>query len=332
MSRPIYLRDLGVMKSLGEPRRLEILRRLMVKAATLSQLGRVMGLHPAKVRYHLKKLEEANLVEFVSSREVRGFVEKYYKATAQAFFLNQIVLPKYDQGNSVIFLGSHDPALELLADRLEQVGPGIKLIAIPVGSLDGLIALRQGFCQMTGCHLYDPADGEYNTSYVRHFFPGQPMHLVTLAHRLQGLLIPPGNPKQVQGVGDLVRKDLTLVNRKPGSGTRLWLDQQLKSIGVSPDQVHGYSYEVRTHSEVAQAVLTGKSDVGLAVFAAAKLFKLDFIPLFEERFDFVLHADDFQSNLFLPIFEHLHSTQFRNEFTQLGGYDAHDTGKEFNII
>ena len=331
MKRPKYLHDMEVMKTLGDPYRLEIVRRLMVRPATLSQLGDLMGLHPAKVRYHLKKLEAVNLVAFVSSREVRGFVEKYYSATAQAYFLNQVILPHYDPENTVIFLGSHDPALELLSEYLENAGTGIKLVAIPIGSLDGLIALRQGFCQMTGCHLYDPEDGVYNSSYVRHFFPGQPMHLVTLAYRLQGLLVPQGNPKHIQGVGDLVRDDVSVVNRKPGSGTRLWLDQQLKSIGISSDEIFGYDHEVSTHSAVAEVVKEGEADVGLAVFAAARQNRLDFIPLFEERFDFVIPADDFQNELLLPILDHLNSSQFKREFTQLGGYDSHDTGKETHI-
>lgn len=331
MHTPQHLTDLIVIKTLGDPRRLEILRRLMVEAATLSQLGDVMGLHPAKVRYHLKQLEAANLVTFVSSREVRGFVEKYYTATARAFFINQAILPKFDRENSLVFLGSHDPALELLASHLEQVGSSTHLITLPVGSLEGLISLRQGYCQLTGCHLYDPVEGEYNTSFVRHIFPGEEMHLVTLAHRLQGLLVLPGNPKNIQGVKDLESPNLTLVNREPGSGTRLWLDQQLKSLDLDVDQIIGYQQEVNTHSQVAESIIGGRADVGLAVFAVAKRFQLDFIPLFEERFDLVIPSNEFHRQQLAPIVENLHSKQFRDDLIKLGGYDPHDTGKELKL-
>ncbi|MCJ7703269.1 MAG: ArsR family transcriptional regulator [Anaerolineales bacterium] len=320
-----------IIQTLGDPRRLEILRLLMVEPATLSQLGAEMGLHPAKVRFHLKKLEGANLVAFVSSREVRGFVEKYYRATAQAYFINLVVFPQPDQKRTIISLGSDDLALELLADQLDQDDSMPRLMALPVGSLDGLIALRQGICQMTGCHLYDPIDREYNASYVRHFFPGQPMHLITLAHRLQGLLVPPGNPKGIQGLGDLVGEGLTFINRKPGSGTRLWLDQQLKAIRAEPHLIRGYTNEVNTHSQVAEEVLSGNADVGLAVLAAARHFHLDFIPLFEERYDLVIPEVEFQSDLLVPMLEHLNSAQFRNSLAKLGGYDPHDTGKEAQI-
>ena len=331
MSKPQYLHDLTVIQTLGDPRRLEILRRLMIDAATLSQLGEVMDLHPAKVRYHLKKLEAAHLVTYVSSRQVRGFVEKYYTATAQAYFINQIVLPQFDREGTLFFLGSHDPALELLANHLVEDEADTRLVVLPVGSLEGLIALRQGFCQITGCHLYDPVDQEYNTSFVRHFFPGESMRLVTLAHRLQGLLVAPGNPKNIQSLTDLSRDDLMLINRKSGSGTRLWLDQQLNAIKMASDQVHGYEKEVSTHSQVAEAILDGQADVGLAVFAAARRYRLDFIPLFEERFDLVIPVETFHSGRFSPIMDRLNSKDFRNDLLNLGGYDPHDTGIETTI-
>lgn len=322
------LHDLNVVQTLGDSRRLEILQRLMVGSATLSQLGAAMGMHPAQVRYHLKRLEAVNLVTFVSSREVRGFVEKYYAATARAFFVNQAILPQFDQEKTVVFLGSHDPSLELITAHLEGTGSGVQLMALPVGSMEGLIALRHGLCQITGCHLYDPIDEVYNTSYVRHFFPGKSMHLVTLAHRLQGLLVLPGNPKKIQGVKDLGRLDLTMVNRESGSGTRLWLDQQIKTAGIDPRRLNGYDREVNTHSRVAEMVSDGQADVGLAVFAAAKRYKLDFIPLFEERFDFVIPADEFHSSKLSPVMDLVNSKQFKNDLLVLGGYDPHDTGKE----
>jgi len=331
MKRTDTLQSLQVIKVLGDARRVKILQLLMDEPATLSQLGRQMGMHPAKVRHHLKQLEEAGLVEFVSSREVRGFVEKYYQATAQAYFVNYAVLPQPRKGGTIFALGSHDLALELLADHLGQANATPNLVALPVGSLDGLIALRQGFCQLTGCHLFDPVGGEYNTSYVRHLFPGQRMHIVTLAFREQGLLIAPGNPHQIQGLEDLGRDDLTFINRKKGSGTRLWLDQQLSGLGVETTQIKGYNQEVSTHSQVAEAVLQGEADLGLAVLASARQFDLDFIPLFEERFDLVIPDEHYQSVLLLPALEYLHTAEFRTAVQGLGGYDITHTGENFSI-
>jgi putative molybdopterin biosynthesis protein len=157
------------------------------------------------------------------------------------------------------------------------------------------------------------------------------MHVVTLAHREQGLLVVPGNPRQIQGLEDLGREDLTFINRKTGSGTRLWLDQQLSSLGVEAAQIQGYTQEVSTHSQVVEAVLQGEADFGLAVLAAARQHDLDFIPLFEERFDLVIPEEHYQSALLLPALEYLHTAVFRTAVQGLGGYDPQATGKETQL-
>lgn len=324
------LQTVESLKVLGDSLRAEILRLLLLEPATLSQLGRALSLHPANIRHHLKQLEEAGLVEFISSRGVRGFVEKYYQAAASAYFVNYALLPPPAPQGTIFALGSHDPALELLADHLgARTGP--RLVALPVGSLDGLIALRQGFCQFSGCHLYDPAGGEYNTSYVRHIFPDRVMHVVTLAHREQGLLIAPSNPRQIRGLEDLGRSDLTFINRKAGSGTRLWLDWQLRAMGLDFAQIRGYTQEAGTHSQVAAAVLRGEADLGVGVLAAARKSGLDFIPLFEERFDLIIPDEHFQSQLLLPALDYLQTAQFRAAVQSLGGYDPHDMGRETSL-
>src|SRR4030042_3146404 len=81
------------LKILADSRRLVILRLLMAEAMTLSQIGQVTGDHPAQVRHHLKQLEKAGLVEMVDPRMVRGFVEKYYRARARAFLVQELILP-----------------------------------------------------------------------------------------------------------------------------------------------------------------------------------------------------------------------------------------------
>jgi putative molybdopterin biosynthesis protein len=205
------------------------------------------------------------------------------------------------------------------------------MLAVPVGSLDGLIALRQGFSHMAGCHLLDPVGGDYNTSYVRHFFPDQRMHVMTLAHRQQGLLIAPGNPHAIRGLADLLREDITFINREHGSGTRLWLDQQITALGLDPVQIKGYQTEVNTHTQVAEAVRQGHAKTGLAVLAAARQAGLDFLPLFEERFDLVIPDDEYNSALLLPILDVLQSSRFRRSLEKLGGYNALETGKEIRL-
>jgi len=323
--------DYPVLKLLGDPRRLVILQMLMEKPATLSNLGAKIGVSPARVRHHLVQLEAAGFIELVNTRQVRGFTEKYYRATAQSYWLNLILMPEPPQQGRLVIFGSHDPALEMLAGWMKADPTTPDMLAVPVGSLDGLIALRQGFSHMAGCHLFDPVGGDYNTSYVRHFFPDQRMHVMTLAHRQQGLLIAPGNPHAIRGLADLSREDITFINREHGSGTRLWLDQQITALGLDPVQIKGYQTEVNTHTQVAEAVHQGHAKTGLAVLAAARQAGLDFLPLFEERFDLVIPDDEYNSALLLPILDVLQSSRFRRSLEKLGGYNALETGKEIRL-
>ncbi len=318
------------IKTLSDPRRLTILRRLMASPATLTQLGQLMGEHPAWVRHHLKKLEQAGLIELVSVQASGGVIQKWYQATARLFILQQTILPDPEKENTLILLGSHDLALTLLAESLaERIG--MDLLALPTGSLDGLIALRQGLAHLSACHLLDADSGEYNLPYVRHLFPEGAMKLVTLVHREQGLLLKPGNPHQLKGLEDLARSDITFINRNPGSGTRLWLDRQLSHIGLPKARIRGYNEEARTHTAVALAVAQGRVDAGLGLAAAARRHSLEFIPLFQERFDLVLPAASLKEANFSLMLDFIHSSEFRQMAESLGGYDTHHTGDEIAV-
>jgi len=87
------IKSFDELKILADPRRLSILRLLMAAPATLTQLGRALGEHPAWIRHHLKKLEQVGLVEMIDMQVSGGFVEKFYRARARVFTFQQIVLP-----------------------------------------------------------------------------------------------------------------------------------------------------------------------------------------------------------------------------------------------
>jgi putative molybdopterin biosynthesis protein len=327
MKQSLTVRSVKAAKVLGDRRRLAILRLLMRNPATLSQLGRELKHHPAKVRHHLKLLEDAGFVELVSTNIVRGFVEKYYQATSNAYLVNLAILPEPIGVGSVVMMGSHDLALEVLTGVLGEDRSSPDLLCVPVGSLDGLIALRQGLCHIAGCHLAESSGDDFNYSFVRHLFPGRSMTLFVLGYRQQGLLVQKGNPEKLKGLSDLARRDITLVNRQPGSGTRRWLDRQISDLEIDSARIRGYGMEVRTHHQVGLAVSNGKADTGVGVYASAKRFDLDFIPLFEERYDLVLPTEEVNGSQFLPLFSHLHSAEFRKRAADLGGYDTTRTGE-----
>lgn len=326
------LQDTFTFRALGDELRLKILRLLMEKPATLSQLGQVLDMHPAKVRYHLKQLEKVELVELVQTRIVRGFVEKYYQATARAFLVSVAILPENTQSKAVLALGSHDMALDLLSEVFRDDSKTPELFTMPLGSLNGLIALRQGLGQVAGCHLLDPPSGEYNLGYVRHIFPDQRMHVVTLAHRQQGLMVASGNPLGIKTLGDLARDGLRFVNRKEGSGTRIWFDYQLEQLGINPQDIQGYEIELNTHLQVAEVIAQDRADVGLGLLAAARKHQLDFVPIFEERYDLVIPEEHYQSALLAPTLDYIQTASFRKAVDALGGYNASQAGKEIPVL
>lgn len=326
MKRLSRIRRIEPLKIIGDPRRLEILRLLMVEAATLSQLGRSLDTHPANIRHHLKLLEEAGFVELISTRVVKGFVEKYYRATSQSYFINLAIVRAEKEANQLLAMGSHDIALELLAAQANQHNKDMEVVPVPLGSLDGLIALRQGIAHLAGCHLQGEGSGEFNQDHVRHLFPGEKMLLFTLTHREQGILVAPQNPKRIHSLDDLARSDITMVNRQAGSGTRLWLDRRLIEIGIPPGAVNGYSQTVSTHLQVGEKILAGEADVGVGLRAAALQLGLDFIPLFEERYDLVLPASIAHEPAAQPILNQLQSSALRRSIRKLGGYRTEHTG------
>lgn len=309
------------IKLLADSRRLDILRLLMASPATLTNLARTMKQSPAWIRHHILALEAADLIEISEIRKNGRVTEKFYRAKADALFLQQIILPK-TRKPALIFSGSHDLALDGSAEHLQK---HVTLLSMPVGSLDGLVNLRQGLCQISGSHLLDES-GEYNIPFVRHLFPDRAVKVITLAYRTQGLMLATGNRKGVKIIADLARPNVRFVNRNPGSGTRLWFDAELRKLHIPAEKVSGYETVVSTHSEAAMLVANHKADVALGLQAAAHQYHLDFIPLFEERYDLVLPRE--QEKTLAPLLDYIQTIDFRNSLTLLTGYNTTHSGEQ----
>jgi putative molybdopterin biosynthesis protein len=319
------LQSFNQLKLLADPRRLSILRQLMSGPASLTMLGKSLGEHPAWVRHHLKQLEAAGLVELVETRMQSGVVEKFYRARASGFLVQELILAENPARPTIVFSGSHDLAVELLANQLSN---HFDVLTLPVGSLDGLVALRQNLCNLSGAHLLDP-NGEYNLPFVRHFFPDRVMQVITLSHREQGLMTATGNPKGIHSLADLTREDVNFINRNPGSGTRLWFDRQLQAEGIPPTSIHGYTKYVSTHTECARQVQSGAADVALGLRASAHQYKLGFVPLFHERYDIVFAREE--NSKLAPLLEAIQTSAFRRGVEALTGYETSHTGEQIPI-
>jgi putative molybdopterin biosynthesis protein len=228
--------------------------------------------------------------------------------------------------NTIVAIGSHDLAIDLLASNLRAFAPAARLVSANVGSLGGLLALKRGDAHMAGTHLLDETTGAYNRPFIERLLPGEDILLVHLAYRDQGLILPPGNPQQLEQLADLTQPGIRFANRQTGSGTRVLLDYHLKQHDIRPEQIAGYQHEEFTHMAVAADVLSGAANVGLGILAAARALGLEFVPLFKERYDIAVPRRHWESELLAPLRQALSSAAFRQAVAALGGYDVSDIG------
>lgn len=237
-----------------------------------------------------------------------------------------LLTPRRGVERTLVVVGSHDITLDVIANLLKKYDPEVTLASTNVGSLGGLLTLRKGNAHLAGSHLLDPETGEYNISYIRRYLPGVEVELVNLVYREQGLIVARGNPKGIQGLGDLTRPDVSFVNRQGGSGTRILLDWQLKKLGLDPRTISGYEREEYTHMAVAVDVLSGTADAGMGIYAAAQALALDFLPVITERYDFVIPAVHLETPLVQTLLHVVCSQEFKDQVMALGGYDVRETG------
>jgi putative molybdopterin biosynthesis protein len=235
--------------------------------------------------------------------------------------------PNLPSGKLLRFAGSHDLAVTWLATHFVEIAPDYNLQLNFNGSLGGLIALAEGKADLAGCHLWDKQSDEYNLPFVRRILPGRRVALITLAHRRLGLILPAGNPAIVHSLQDLTRPELRFANRQSGAGTRVWLDANLRRLGIPPNQIRGYENVVLTHSDLARAIAEGQADLGLGLEASARAFGLEFIFQVSERYDLVVPADCIDHPGIAALRDWLAGGAARSAIAKLAGYDTHHTGR-----
>jgi putative molybdopterin biosynthesis protein len=218
---------------------------------------------------------------------------------------------------ALILTGSHDPALDLLADRLALAG--VSLHSAHQGSMGGLLALKKRVCHGAPMHLLAD-DGSYNTRYLTRHLPGEELVLLCLAGREQGII-----SRKPLSLGEL--PGIRFANRQKGSGTRILLDHLLKEEGISPASIPGYDRELTTHLAVALAVKTGEAGAGLGVYSAARAFGLSFTPVAREPYELVFRADTWDDSRVQALASAVTSRPFREALEGLGGYDLSLAGR-----
>ena len=182
----------------------------------------------------------------------------------------------------LVIIGSHCVGLDILIDRLHAEGIAVK--ALNVGSMGGLAAAKRGECDIAAIHLMDPRTGEYNRPFLT-----PALALVSGYRRLQGIVYRKGDPRFAGRSAEaalsaaLAAGDCLMVNRNAGSGTRILTDRLLN--GAQPP---GYWSQPKSHNAVAVAVAQNRADWGMAIESVARQYGLDFIPVQDERYDFVV--------------------------------------------
>ena len=234
-----------------------------------------------------------------------------------------------DLERTVVSIGSHDLILDLIADLLPNWTGGVRLSSSHVGSMGGLLALKQGEAHIAPIHQLDEESGTYNVTIVKQLFPGQKMALIKGVGRSQGIIVQRGNPLEIRTLEDLRR--VRYINRQRGAGTRMLLDYKLKAAGIDPLEIQGYGREAATHMAVAAAIASGSADAGLGILSAAKAMDLDFIPVGQEAYDFVTTAAFLALPHVRAFIEMLKNPALHEAIRRLGGYDLTQCGEVCGI-
>lgn len=319
-AKPVILKYLGDRGEIYETVKATISRRLVsslknkeVIRVSLGQVGDRLIATPlaggAGVSMSLVKADGLGIIP----RNVEG-----YEAGDQIEV--ELLKPLSQIRDTLVSIGSHDLVMDIIGDMM-------KLSSSHVGSMGGIMSLRRDECHLAPIHLLDMDTGEYNISYVKKYFPGRKMVLIKGIQRLQGFIVPKGNPKKIAGVYDLVREDVVFANRQRGAGTRVLLDYRLQLSGIQPEDIRGYQRELSTHMAVASAVLTGSADTGLGVLSAANAMGLDFVPLADEDYDFLIDGESLKMDLVMEFIRTIKSEEFKNRVTEMGGYGFNRTGE-----
>ena len=220
--------------------------------------------------------------------------------------------------NTLIITGSHDPLIDEAADFLARKGAPFRVCSTHVGSMGAVYAVRDGLAHMGGIHLLDTESGEYNKSYVEKYLPDGNAVTVKGVGRVQGLMVQKGNPLNIKEFGDI--KNCRYVNRQRGAGTRILCDYLLRQNALTPQDIDGYHNEEFTHTAVAALIAAGNADAGLGIYSAAKMYDLDFIPICNETYEFLIDKNYLENPMVKAFLDVLYSEEFKMRLAEMGGY------------
>lgn len=226
----------------------------------------------------------------------------------------------------LLLAGSDDPFFQRTLSLFQATVSDTVAFFANVGSMGGLKCLRRGLCHIGICHLLQDDKQEYNFDFAEQELDQSPV-FINFSRREQGILVARGNPKAITCVNDLARKDVTIVNRPLGTGTRLLFDYEIAKSDITASQLQGYDRDVSRHVDAGMEILAGRADAAPAIKAIAGMLDLDFVPLRWERFDLLVSRERFFERgiqSFLGILQEKSFTRLAESFV---GYDISSSGK-----
>lgn len=235
-----------------------------------------------------------------------------------------LLRPLDDIDNTLTIIGSHDPLIDEVIDIMKREDVESVVSSSHVGSMGGIMAVKRGEAQMGAIHLLDEETGKYNTSYIAKQFPNGGVKLEKGVKRIQGIMVAKGNPKGIKTFADLGADGISYVNRQKGAGTRILCDFLLRQNGMQPSDLYGYEREEFTHTAVAAQIASGTADAGLGIYSAAKTYDLDFIPVCDEEYDFLIDEKAYNSEKIKKFLSVLHSDELKARLEKMGGYQTWD--------
>lgn len=224
-----------------------------------------------------------------------------------------------------ILIAGCDPGISVLARH--TLAAGVELVLAHRNSSQALELLRDNLVHIAGAHLRDERSGESNVPAIARLFPKNKVAVFSFALWEEGIVIAPGNPKSIRGIDDLARRDVSIVNREKGAGSRQLLDSSLSRAKIDPTRVQGYLKTAPGHLAAAWQVRTGAADCCIATGVAARIYGLGFLPLVSERYDLAIRRPDVDLPGVQALLDTLNRARFRRELESIGGYDMRPAGR-----
>jgi putative molybdopterin biosynthesis protein len=301
----------------------DVARQLRIKKYTVYELIKRGELPSSRVGKQVRVSQEDIEKYLTAGKTGSGRIERIRKETDDE--------RKQEEGDAApirqVIISGQDRCLDLLLARIGSETGGAVLRSY-TGCYNSLIALYFGKITMAAAHLWDAETGAYNYPFICRLLPGLPVGVIRLAGRMQGFYVKAGNPLGIGDWGDVIRPGLVMVNREPGCGTRILLDQKLAGLGIDGRSIRGYNRESSSHLACAGIVARGGADLACGCEAAATNWAgVDFIPLQLEWYDFVFRLADRNIPAVKAVLAYVDSGEFRRDLEIMGGYDLSQTGR-----